>query len=190
METAGRTLDDRELADAMKERGLGTPATRAEIIETLIRRAYLERQGRSLRATEKGIGLVERVHPDAKSAALTGEWEAELRRIERGQAELAGFMRRIEAHVRELVRATSPAAPLPQRLHELLRTSFRRQGRAAGHAHRCGEVAVLPAPRPRPRRHDPRRLAADRAHGGSGRGRRWGPAATGVSTSCSWPRNV
>ena len=101
METAGRTLDDRELAEAMKERGLGTPATRAEIIETLVRRGYVERQARALAATEKGIGLVERVHPDVKSPALTGEWEAELRRIERAQADLGGFMRRIEAHVRD-----------------------------------------------------------------------------------------
>jgi DNA topoisomerase-3 len=106
MENSDKLVEDDELADAMKERGLGTPATRAEIIETLIRRAYVERQGRSLCATEKGIGLVERVHPDVKSPALTGEWEAELRRIERGQADLAGFMRRIEVHVRELVRAT------------------------------------------------------------------------------------
>jgi DNA topoisomerase-3 len=106
METAGRALDDRELAEAMKERGLGTPATRAEIIETLVRRGYLERHARSLAPTDKGIGLVERVHPDVKSPALTGEWEAELRRIERGQAALDGFMGRIEAHVRELVKAT------------------------------------------------------------------------------------
>jgi DNA topoisomerase-3 len=106
METAGRTLDDRELAEAMKDSGLGTPATRAEIIETLVRRGYVERQGRALRATEKGIRLVDRVHPDVKSAALTAEWEAQLARIQRGQADLAGFMRRIEAHVRELVAAT------------------------------------------------------------------------------------
>ena len=106
METAGRTLDDRELAEALKERGLGTPATRAEIIETLVRREYVERQGRALAATEKGVSLIARVHPDVKSPALTGDWEAELRRVERGQADLPGFMRRIEAHVRELVRAT------------------------------------------------------------------------------------
>src|SRR6185295_5592861 len=71
METAGRTLDDRELAEAMKEGGLGTPATRAEIIETLVRRGYVERSGRSLQAAEKGIRLIERVHPDVKSPALT-----------------------------------------------------------------------------------------------------------------------
>jgi DNA topoisomerase III len=106
METAGRTLDDRELAEAMKESGLGTPATRAEIIETLIRREYVERQGRLLAVTAKGIRLVEHVHPDAKSPALTGEWEAQLARIQSGQADLAGFMRKIEDHVRALVKAT------------------------------------------------------------------------------------
>jgi DNA topoisomerase III len=113
METAGRTLDDRELAEAMKESGLGTPATRAEIIETLIRREYVERQGRLLAATEKGVRLVERVHPDAKSPALTGDWEAQLARIQSGQADLAGFMERIEDHVRELVKATLAGAVAP-----------------------------------------------------------------------------
>jgi DNA topoisomerase-3 len=115
METAGRTLDDRELAEAMKESGLGTPATRAEIIETLIRREYVERQGRLLAATEKGTRLVERVHPDAKSPALTGEWEAQLARIQSGQADLPGFMRRIEDHVAALVKATlaGGSAPTP-----------------------------------------------------------------------------
>jgi len=123
METAGRTLDDRELAEAMKESGLGTPATRAEILETLVRREYVERQGRSLAATEKGIVLIDRVHPEVKSPALTADWEAQLARIQRGKDDLAGFMQRIEAHVRALVKATlkgmnSPApkgpAPLPR----------------------------------------------------------------------------
>ena len=63
----------------MRERGLGTPATRAEIIETLLRREYVERQGKALAATDKGIRLIERVHPDVKSPALTGEWEAAAR---------------------------------------------------------------------------------------------------------------
>jgi DNA topoisomerase-3 len=151
METAGRTLDDRELAEAMKETGLGTPATRAEIIETLIRREYVERQGRELAVSEKGMRLIDVVHPDVKSPALTGEWEAELARIARGQADLDGFMGRIEAHVRSLVQATLGAAPpvaapsraltpppprparLPdgppdssaERLHDLLRSTFR-----------------------------------------------------------------
>jgi DNA topoisomerase-3 len=106
METAGETLDDRELSEAMKDRGLGTPATRAEIIETLLRREYAERQGKGLAATDKGIRLIERIHPDVKSPALTGQWEAELARIQRGQARLPEFMRRIEDFVRALVGGT------------------------------------------------------------------------------------
>jgi DNA topoisomerase-3 len=106
METAGAHLDDRELSEAMKERGLGTPATRAEIIETLLRRGYAERRGKALAATETGIRLVELVDPRVKSAALTGEWEAQLARIRKKEVQLPEFMGRIEAFVRELVGAT------------------------------------------------------------------------------------
>jgi DNA topoisomerase-3 len=114
METAGRSLDDRALAEAMKGSGLGTPATRAEIIEGLVRRGYVERQGRSLAATEKGIRLIDRVHPDVKSPALTAEWEARLAGVQRGQEELAGFLRGIEDHVRALVKATLGGARPPE----------------------------------------------------------------------------
>ena len=89
METAGRTLDEKELADAMKETGLGTPATRAAIIEVLLEREYLQRRGKSLEATEKGIRLIQVVHPDVKTPAMTGQWEAWLQRIERPQSESA-----------------------------------------------------------------------------------------------------
>jgi DNA topoisomerase-3 len=103
MEHAGRTLDDEELARAMKDSGLGTPATRASIIETLLERAYIERQGKSLVATDKGVGLVAQVHPKVKSPELTGEWEARLKRIERGQETLDTFVTAIGAFVREVV---------------------------------------------------------------------------------------
>ena len=103
METAGRTLDDKELSEAMKERGLGTPATRAEIIETLIRREFVVRERKTLAATDKGIRLIERVHPEIKSPAMTGEWEARLRAIQRREGDLAGFMTGIEDYVREAV---------------------------------------------------------------------------------------
>ncbi len=96
----------------MKERGLGTPATRAEIIETLLRRGYAERQGKALAATETGIRLVDAVHPQVKSAALTGEWEAQLARIRKKEARLPEFMEKIEAFVRELVGVTL-GAPRP-----------------------------------------------------------------------------
>ncbi len=78
METAGKTLDDKELSDAMRESGLGTPATRAAIIETLLRREYIERQGKMLLATDKGIAADQIVHPHVKSPAMTGQWEAQL----------------------------------------------------------------------------------------------------------------
>ena len=112
METAGQTLDDRELSEAMRERGLGTPATRAEIIETLIRREYVERQGKALHVTARGLRLIDAVHPDVKSPALTGEWEAELERIRKGEAALPGFMRRIEQLVRDLVGQQLAGAPV------------------------------------------------------------------------------
>ena len=71
METAGKTLDEKELSDAMKETGLGTPATRASIIEVLLKREYIVRQGKNLEATDKGIQLIAVVHPEVKSPATT-----------------------------------------------------------------------------------------------------------------------
>jgi DNA topoisomerase III len=113
METAGRTLDEKELADAMRETGLGTPATRAAIIEVLLEREYLQRRGKSLEATEKGIRLIQVVHPDVKTPAMTGQWEAWLQRIERGRGDLADFMRSIEAYVIEVV-GKAPAGSEPR----------------------------------------------------------------------------
>ncbi|HEX3555500.1 MAG TPA: DNA topoisomerase 3 [Thermoanaerobaculia bacterium] len=113
METAGRTLDDKELSDAMKESGLGTPATRAEIIETLLRREYIVRTGKTLEATDKGVRLIEVVHPHVKSPAMTGQWEAQLQRIQRGQGDLGEFMKGIEEYVRAVVGPSSPRPSSP-----------------------------------------------------------------------------
>jgi DNA topoisomerase-3 len=114
METAGRSLDEKELSQAMRECGLGTPATRASILETLLRRQYIVRSGKVLEATEKGIALVEMVHAHVKSPAMTGEWEAKLARIERGEGRLDAFMLEIERYVREVV-GTVTASPPPSR---------------------------------------------------------------------------
>jgi len=103
METAGKTIDDEELEQALSDCSLGTPATRAEIIETLLRRGYATRVGKALHATETGIRLIAKVHPQVRSAALTGRWEARLRQIERGEESLNAFMRDIESFVRDLV---------------------------------------------------------------------------------------
>ncbi|RKH51844.1 DNA topoisomerase III [Corallococcus llansteffanensis] len=116
MESAGRTLDEKELADAMRDTGLGTPATRASIIEVLLEREYLVRQGKRLEATDKGIHLIQVVHPDVKSPVMTGQWEAWLQRIERGQGELGSFLSGIEAYVREVV-GQAPTALPPTPVH-------------------------------------------------------------------------
>jgi len=110
METAGKTLDEKELSDAMKETGLGTPATRAAIIEVLVKRGYIVRAGKTLEATQKGINLIDVVHPEVKSPAMTGQWEAYLKRIERGAAELGPFIKGIEDYVREVVGKVGPAS--------------------------------------------------------------------------------
>ncbi len=115
METAGKTLDEKELSDAMKESGLGTPATRAGIIEVLLKRAYIERVGKSLQATEKGIRLIEVVHPEVKSPAMTGQWEAYLGRIHKGKDQLEPFIRGIEDYVREVVGKVGRAPAAPRR---------------------------------------------------------------------------
>jgi len=112
METAGRQLEDKELSAAMKESGLGTPATRAETIETLLRRQYLTRDGKALNATERGIRLIGTVQAPIKSPVMTGEWEARLKRIQRGEGDLTGFMADITGFVTHAV-ALALAAPRP-----------------------------------------------------------------------------
>jgi DNA topoisomerase-3 len=98
METAGKLVDDDELREAMKESGIGTPATRAAIIERLIDVAYVERDGRALVATEKGIGVIRLLgeHP-LTSPQLTGDWEHRLGRIEHGEESRERFMEDIAA---------------------------------------------------------------------------------------------
>jgi DNA topoisomerase III len=103
METAGKTLDEKELSDAMKETGLGTPATRAAIIEVLLKREYILRNGKMLEATDKGVRLIDVVHPEVKSPIMTGQWEQYLRRIQRGTAQLGPFLKGIEDYVTDVV---------------------------------------------------------------------------------------
>jgi DNA topoisomerase-3 len=93
METAGKLVEDDELREAMKDSGIGTPATRAAIIERLIDVGYVERDGRALVATEKGINVIRLLgeHP-LTSPALTGDWEHRLARIEQGEETRAHFM--------------------------------------------------------------------------------------------------
>jgi DNA topoisomerase III len=110
METAGRTLEEEEVSQAMRDCGLGTPATRAAILETLLRREYVVRDSKVIHATDKGIALIGMVHAHVKSPAMTGEWEAKLGRIEHGQGDLGTFMGEIETYVKDVVGSVAAGA--------------------------------------------------------------------------------
>ena len=103
MEAAGKDMKDDAMRQAMKDNGIGTPATRAAIIETLLRREYMVRQQKKLVPTEKGLAL----HSVVKNMAvanmeMTGRWEAELAKIERGEACADDFTHEIESYTREI----------------------------------------------------------------------------------------
>ena len=104
METAGKTVDDDELRDAMKENGIGRPSTRAAIIETLFRRRYIRKERKSLSATTAGCQLIDTIkEPLLKSAKLTGLWERKLRQIERGEYNAQQFLDELKQMVSEIV---------------------------------------------------------------------------------------
>lgn len=107
MEGAGKLVDDDELREAMAERGLGTPATRAATIEGLIRQKYITRDGRELIATGKGVRLIDLLQEmdieALTSPSMTGDWEAKLRRMEHGELNRATFMNEIKAFTEKVV---------------------------------------------------------------------------------------
>ena len=107
MEGAGKLVEDDELREAMSERGLGTPATRAATIEGLIRQKYITRDGRELIATGKGVRLIDlleemEVKP-LTSPSMTGDWEAKLRRMEQGELNRDTFMQEIAGFTEQVV---------------------------------------------------------------------------------------
>ena len=96
MESAGKNVDDEELREAMKENGIGRPSTRANIIETLFRRKYLEKKKKNIHATVTGVGLIDVIQSDLlKSAELTGQWEHKLRLIENGEYDVKKFRKEL-----------------------------------------------------------------------------------------------
>ena len=104
METAGKTVDDEELRDAMKENGIGRPSTRAAIIETLFRRQYIRRQRKAIVATPTGIELISIIKEELlKSAELTGRWEKKLRQIEHHEYSAALFVTELKEMVTDIV---------------------------------------------------------------------------------------
>jgi len=104
METAGKLVDEEELAEAMRDSGLGTPATRAQTIEDLISNRYVERVGRQLHATPKGLAVIRMLGDhDLTSPALTGEWEHRLQRIQEGAESSEAFMSDIRSYTIKIV---------------------------------------------------------------------------------------
>lgn len=113
MEGAGKLIEEEELQQAMKDTGLGTPATRASIIETLLSRQYIFRKGKALIPTEKGIALISAIPVESlRSPQLTGEWEARLARMARGDYPADRFMHEVAEYVRDVVDRIKRARPI------------------------------------------------------------------------------
>ena len=152
METAGRTVEDEELRDVMKENGIGRPSTRAAIIETLFRRQYIRRQRKNILATPTGIKLIAIIKEELlKSAELTGRWERKLRLIEQQQYSAPQFIEELKQMVQEIVmqvlsdnsaRRVSEAAAPTQPDAPSTHPSAPESG---------GEAAAAPQPKPRKR---------------------------------------
>lgn len=104
MESAGKTVDDEDLREAMKENGIGRPSTRAAIIETLFKRRYIRRERKNIIATQAGIDLIDTINQELlKSAKLTGIWERRLRMIERGDDSPAQFLDQLKQQIHQIV---------------------------------------------------------------------------------------
>lgn len=110
METAGKIVTDETLKEALKEKGVGTPATRASIIEVLISRNYVERKKKNLISTDSGRALISLVKDERlKSPELTGDWEYRLKQMERGDYEPTTFMTEVAAYTREILQCKAEA---------------------------------------------------------------------------------
>lgn len=104
METAGKLIDNEDLKEAMKAKGIGRPSTRAAIIEILFKRGYIERKGKTILPTQLGIDLIHTIqNQQLKSVELTGEWEYKLRLIDRGEYDAQQFLTELKAMVHQLV---------------------------------------------------------------------------------------
>lgn len=127
MERAGNEEYDEET----EKKGLGTPATRAAIIEGLVKAEYIQRKGKQITATEKGVNLIAVVPDEVKSPKLTADWEMQLQLIEHGKADAAGFMDRITSYVKDLCAkyATEDST-----------VSFHRQSDGVGKCPHCGSA--------------------------------------------------
>ena len=119
MEHAGRDIEDEQLRESMKGAGLGTPATRAAIIERLLQVGYARRQGRAIHATDKGVQLISIVPEEIASPETTGKWELALDEIARNQRDTQRFMdgiRRMTAFLVNFARESAPQVTFPEEM--------------------------------------------------------------------------
>ncbi len=146
MESAGRDISDEALRAAMRDSGLGTPATRAATIETLIKRTFVARDGKNLVPTEMGIGLVDALpEKSLASPELTGTWEARLARVARGEETRAAFMADISRYVSDVVTAIRGGAGVVRAAGVTAAPAAKPAG--AGPAPRAPAAAGLTCPR-------------------------------------------
>jgi len=136
METAGKELEDEELRACLKDCGIGTPATRAAIIETLFAREYMVRKEKSLVPTEKGLVLYSIVKEmKIGNAEMTGQWEADLAKIERGEMKEKDFRKDIESYATQITdELLSSKILFPQRQSDV-------------HCPKCGKGSLVFYPR-------------------------------------------
>lgn len=154
METAGKSAENEEIREAMKENGIGRPSTRAAIIETLLKRGYVVKERKSLLATPTGSQLIDIIRdPQIKSPELTGEWEHKLRLIERGEypaAQFIGELKQMAASVVNNVRNDNSGltivatTPLAKELRKKAITRQRKPSIIEGQAcPLCGKGVVI-----------------------------------------------
>ena len=136
MEHAGRAVEDDELASVLKAKGIGTPATRASIIEGVVKSGYAKRSAKKLLPTEKAYAFVRAVSPALREPATTAEWEQQLAEVETGARSLDDFMSGIEGFVRETVKETRVDSALAEKL------SAKAQQTVVGACPVCGQNVV------------------------------------------------
>lgn len=111
METAGKQVDDEEMREFLKDNGIGRPSTRANIIETLFRRKYIEKKKKNIFATQTGMDLIDTIQSELlKSPELTGQWERKLRMIEKGEYQMETFKQELIQMVVELTQEVKAAS--------------------------------------------------------------------------------
>ncbi len=134
MENAGRELDDEKLREQMKGSGLGTPATRAAIIERLIQVGYAARKGRAIQATEKGVCLISIAPEEISSPETTGKWELALDEIAKNQRDTGRFMqgiRNLTLFLIQYARDTKTEAVFPEEMRRGKKGAARKKSSGA-----------------------------------------------------------